>query len=314
MTAYENENAWAGEGGLQEWELVGEGPGYETGWAGEGEGELFQGEEEDEGEYAGESEEGETALAQELLEITNEEELDQFLGSLVRGAGKFLKSSVGKSVLGVLKSVAKTALPVVGSAIGSFVAPGVGTAIGGKLGSMASKLLEVDEQEMLGEVQAEYEAARRFVRFGRATVRYAAAAPPNVPPGVVARTAATTAARRYAPALLRGSSQGWRSRRDERYGARGHQQAPRQSYGGRGQAGYGQQAYGQGSYGQGGYGQGGYGQEGYGGQGYGRRRAPRGYYYPAYPAADDFAPWAAAWGDGGGQTWDGDDGGGFEYP
>lgn len=158
------------------------------------------------GEQDGEledSEELELALAHELLAVTNEEELEEFLGKLVKGAGKFLKSKVGKTVTGVLRGVAKTALPMVGSALGSFVLPGVGTAIGGKLGSMASKLLEAEEAELLGEAEAEFEAARRFVRFGRATVRYAAAAPRSAPPRTVARSAAVAAARRHAPALLR---------------------------------------------------------------------------------------------------------------
>jgi hypothetical protein len=68
---------------------------------------------------------------------------------------------------------------------------------------MAGKLLEAEEAEALGEVEAELEAARRFVRFGRATVRYAAAAPRSAPARTVARSAAVAAARRHAPALLR---------------------------------------------------------------------------------------------------------------
>ncbi len=218
MSVYSGETGWSAEAGLQEWELGGEweAPASQE-WESEGEG-AFEAESY-EGEWQGEGEESEIQLAQELLEITTEQELDQFLGKLVRGAGKFLKSGVGKSVVGVLRNVAKTALPVVGSAVGSFVAPGIGTAIGGKLGSMASKLLEVQELEMLGEAEAEFEAARRFVRFGRATARYAAAAPGNVPPNVVARSAAVTAARRYAPALVRGGAPNWRSRRDQRWAA-----------------------------------------------------------------------------------------------
>src|SRR4030066_2380924 len=67
----------------------------------------------------------EMELASELLSVTNEQELDQFIGRLVKRAGRFLKSPVGRALGGVLKSVAKKALPIVGGAIGSFVAPGV---------------------------------------------------------------------------------------------------------------------------------------------------------------------------------------------
>jgi hypothetical protein len=164
-------------------------------------------------------------LAQELLEITNEAELEEFLGKLVRGvargASSFMKSSVGKAVGGVLRNVAKTALPMVGSALGSFVAPGIGTAIGGKLGSMAAKLLEAEELESMGEGEAEFEAARRYVRWANSTVRNAMRAPYGVPPRTVARSAAVSSARRYAPALLRrqyGRRGQWRRRGGSRSG------------------------------------------------------------------------------------------------
>ncbi|MEU5844558.1 hypothetical protein [Rhodococcus sp. NPDC047139] len=186
-------------------------------WSGETEDEYqegsyqeFQGEEES---YALEQE-----LAMELLEITSEEELDQFLGklarSVVRGAGKFIKSPIGKALGGVLKSVAKAGLPMVGGAIGSFIAPGIGTALGSKLGSMASKLLEAEEAEALGEIAAEEEAARRYVRFARASYRNAYRTPRYVPPQVAVRAATVGAARMYAPALLRTSAPSpWRRRR-----------------------------------------------------------------------------------------------------
>lgn len=172
-------------------------------------------------EYEGEHLESyEMELAQELLEVTSEAELEQFLGKLVkrvgRGVGSFMKSGIGKAVGGVLRSVAKTALPVVGSALGSFVAPGIGTALGGKLGSMASKLLEAEEREVMGEAEAELEAARRYVRWANGTVRNAMRAPYGVPPRVVARSAAVSSARRFAPTLLRPAHGGLSSARSRR--------------------------------------------------------------------------------------------------
>lgn len=169
----------------------------------------------------------ELELAQELLEITTEAELEEFLGKLVkrvaRGASSFMKSGIGKAVGGVLRNVAKTALPMVGSALGSMVAPGLGTAIGGKLGGMAANLLEAEERETMGEAEAEMEAARRYVRWASGTVRNAMRAPYGTPPRVVARSAAVASARRYAPALVRQSygssrSTGFRSRRAPAWG------------------------------------------------------------------------------------------------
>lgn len=199
------ESAYEMPGELHEWELSG--PAHEASYEAyeHGSGEL--------------NESLEMELAHELLEITSEAELEQFLGKLVSSVGKaasgFIKSPIGKALGGVLKNVAKTALPVVGSALGSFVAPGIGTAIGGKLGSMASNLLEVGELEMMSEAEAEFEAAHRYVRWARGTTRNAMRAPWGTPPSAAVRAAAVSSARRYAPALL-ASRQGWRARRPYR--------------------------------------------------------------------------------------------------
>lgn len=156
-------------------------------------------------------------LAGELLEVTSEEELEEFLGKLastvVRGAKNFMKSGVGKAIGGALKGIAKTALPAVGGALGTFLLPGVGGMIGSRLGSLAGGLLEVGEAEALGEAEAEYEAAQRYVRFARAAYANASRAPRNTPPRAVARAATVTAARRYAPGLLRDRGDGRRGDR-----------------------------------------------------------------------------------------------------
>src|SRR5262249_17289427 len=95
------------------------------------------------------SEAEETELAYELLGVSSEEELDQFLGKLfkgvVRGIGK-VASFAGKALRplgGILKGIAKKALPFVGGALGSLIPiPGVGTAVGSALGGALSKALE----------------------------------------------------------------------------------------------------------------------------------------------------------------------------
>jgi uncharacterized protein (DUF697 family) len=181
------------------------------------------GEAENEG-YESETANLEAEFAGQLLEVTTEAELDRFLGdlakSVMKGASSFIKSPIGKAVGGVLKNVAKTALPVVGGALGSMVLPGAGTAIGSKLGSLAGGLLEAGEAEVMGEAEAQYEAAQRYVRFARATYGNAANAPRNVPPRTVARSASISAARQYAPSLLRNDQRmaPWRGRRRPSYG------------------------------------------------------------------------------------------------
>jgi hypothetical protein len=161
------------------------------------------------------SEANEVQLASELLEISSEEELEQFLGGLfkkvARGVGGFIKSPVGRALGGVLKNVAKKALPVVGGALGSFVAPGIGTALGSKLGSMASGLFEV-ELEAMPQEQAEFEVARRFVNVAAGAARNAALARPRpgTGPQTVARAAVAKAARVYAPGVYRNMVQNLR--------------------------------------------------------------------------------------------------------
>jgi hypothetical protein len=124
--------------------------------------------------------ENELALAMELLEVSSEAELDRFLGKMFRSVWKGVKkagSAIGKiarPLAGALKAVAKTALPFVGGALGSFIPiPGVGTAIGTAVGGALSRALEMEVQGMLPE-QRDIDMARRFVRFAADAAREAA--------------------------------------------------------------------------------------------------------------------------------------------
>lgn len=133
------------------------------------------------GEFEGPfSEAEEMELAMELLSVASEEELDQFLGGLFKKAWKGIKkvgSVVGKVVKplgGVLKGIAKTALPFVGGALGSMIPiPGVGTMIGKAAGSALADALEMEAEGMDPE-QAEFEMARRFVRIAGSAAQNAA--------------------------------------------------------------------------------------------------------------------------------------------
>jgi len=153
------------------------------------------------------SETEEMEFATELLEITNEAELDHFLGKLIKGAWKGIRKvgsvvgRVARPLGGILKGIAKKALPFVAGAAGTFFGGPLGGAIGSKLGSMVSKALEVEMEGMSLE-DREFEMARRYVRFAATAARQAAAIPPNVSPQAAARAAVVTAARRLAPAAV----------------------------------------------------------------------------------------------------------------
>jgi uncharacterized protein (DUF697 family) len=166
-------------------------------------------------EYAGEqeyeagvfNEQQEMELASELLEVTNEQELEQFLGDLIKKAGKALgglvKGPIGKTLGGVLKGVAKTALPIAGGALGTFIGGPAGTAIGSSLGSMAGQALGL-ELEGLSAEDREFESARQFVRFAGEAVRNALEAPPSDDPAAAAHAAAVEASRIHAPGFFGG--------------------------------------------------------------------------------------------------------------
>ena len=157
------------------------------------------------GEYNQEgpfSEAEEMELAAELLTVQNEDELEQFLGKLVKKAGGFLKSGIGRQITGALKNVAKSALPTLGAAAGNFIVPGIGGAIGGRLASAAGGLFGL-ELEGLSYEDQEFEIAKQVVRLGGAAASNAAQSAPTAHPMQTAQAALTSAAKQFAPGLLR---------------------------------------------------------------------------------------------------------------
>lgn len=156
----------------------------------------------------GEAEEGfgemdETDPASELLDVQSEEELDQFIGDVIRRAGQAIRSPAGRAIGGLLKKAARQALPGIGAVLGGQLGGARGAATGRQMASAAGRLFGLELEGLSGEDQ-EYEIARRFVRLSDATAR-------NLPaqlqrtrnPAAAARAAFATAARRHAPGLLR---------------------------------------------------------------------------------------------------------------
>jgi hypothetical protein len=163
-------------------------------------------------EYAGETDEfamsetQEMELAAELLEISNEYELDQFFGNFFKkigkAFGKAVNSPLGKALGGVLKPLAKQVLPIAGSAVGSLVGGPLGAQLGNKVTSAAGQLFGLELEGLSGE-DREYEMSRRFVRFASNAVSNALRAPGNFGPQNIARRSMILAMRRMAPGLRR---------------------------------------------------------------------------------------------------------------
>jgi hypothetical protein len=148
------------------------------------------------------SEADEYALASELLGVASEDELDQFLGSLIKtvakGAGKLIRPPIGQAVGGVLKGVAKKALPLAGGMLGGPLGAKIGSGLASASGDMPGV-----ESEALTQEDQEFEGAKQFVRLAADTVNKAAAAPAAADPRTVAQSAAISAAKQLAPGLLK---------------------------------------------------------------------------------------------------------------
>lgn len=174
---------------------------------------IGEGESDEAGQYAQayESDElqesDEIALASELLEVTNEEELDQFLGKLIKKVGGVargvLATPAGGALKGLLRSAAKRALPLAGRAIGGYFGGSTGANIGGRLGSAAGRMFGL-ELEGLSDEDQEFEVARRFVKLATQTTRRL---PPRATPGQ-ARSTFLKVARQMAPGLARNFGRG----------------------------------------------------------------------------------------------------------
>jgi uncharacterized protein (DUF697 family) len=144
-------------------------------------------------------------LASELMEVSSDDELNYFLGNLIRKAskaiGKVVKSPVGKALGGILKSAARKALPMVGDAIGGYLGGSTGAKVGSQLASRAGNLFGLETEGLSGEDEA-FEIAKQYIRFAGNAVKNATAAHGGNP-NTIAKAAVSKAAQRHAPGLLR---------------------------------------------------------------------------------------------------------------
>lgn len=165
----------------------------------------FEGEYDDEGSSVFDEAE-EMELAAELLSVSDDEELEYFLGKLIKRAGRkvkrFVKSKTGRTLGRLLKGAAKKALPIAGKAIGTAFGGPVGGAIGGRLASAGGRIFGL-ELEGLSPEDQEFEVARRVVRLAGDAAKNAAVRPASGSPVKDAKVAVAKAAKKHAPGLVR---------------------------------------------------------------------------------------------------------------
>lgn len=155
------------------------------------------------------SEADEMELAAELLEISDEQELDQFIGKIFskvkKAIGAALPPDIRNSLGGIAKGLAKKLLPAAGVALGNFFAPGIGGAIGGKLASLGTQAFGL-ELEGLSTEDQEFEIARRYTRLVGDAAQEATFAPSNATPQATAQQAVVASAQKHAPGLVAGAN------------------------------------------------------------------------------------------------------------
>lgn len=155
------------------------------------------------------SEVEEQELAAELLAVTNDQEMDQFIGGLLRRAasavGGALRSPVGRVLGGLAKGAVRKILPGTGRAFNNLF-DSVASGQIGQLAAGAGQLLGLEGEGMSAEDQ-EFSAAQQLVRLAGSAAAQAAASPSTRAPADVARQAMIQAARLHAPGLVRTTSQ-----------------------------------------------------------------------------------------------------------
>jgi hypothetical protein len=141
-------------------------------------------------------------LAAQLLDVTNEAELEGFLGrlvdSVVRPVGGRVPAATRRALVTVLRRTAERTLPTLTTALGDPLGPPTG--VGPSAAETAARVYGLELEGMSPE-DRDYEIARHFLRFARAAASRAVRAPGSAPPAAV-DAAVASASRELAPGLL----------------------------------------------------------------------------------------------------------------
>lgn len=167
----------------------------------------------------------EMELAAELLEVTDDEEMEQFLGRLIKRAAKRVRRGVkriGKRTRGIrrrfrrrlgkrlksgLRKLARRGLQAAGRVGGTFLGGPIGGAVGAKVGSGLANAFGL-ELEGLSPEDQEFEGARQFIRLAGDAVAEAADISEEVDDDEAGDMAMRAALRRHAPGLGRRGRRG----------------------------------------------------------------------------------------------------------
>jgi hypothetical protein len=144
---------------------------------------------------------GDELPAAQLLDVTNEAELESFLGRLVdsagRRAGVRVPAATRRALVAVLRRTAERTLSTLTTALGDPLGP---AEVGPAAAETAARVYGLELEGMSAE-DRDYEIARQFLRFARAVAARGARAPGSAPAAAVG-AAVAGASRELAPGLL----------------------------------------------------------------------------------------------------------------
>ena len=143
---------------------------------------------------------GDELPAAQLLDVTNEAELESFLGRLVDSAlvtGVLVPAATRRALVTVLRRTAERTLSTLTTALGDPLGPAT---VGPSAAETAARVYGLELEGMSAE-DRDYEIARQFLRFARAVAARAARAPGSAPAAAVG-AAVAGASRELAPGLL----------------------------------------------------------------------------------------------------------------
>lgn len=147
----------------------------------------------------------ELELAMELMEVTNEQELEQFLGGVWKAASKEFNKAArpykqrAMACVTLLKGAAAVVLPRVLKVVLPKLSDAAIKTVITKVEQVLSNQVAGRMEKEMGEVtmeEGELEAARRFVRLAGSTFQRAINAPPRMDPVHAARDGFRAASRR----------------------------------------------------------------------------------------------------------------------
>jgi hypothetical protein len=147
----------------------------------------------------------ELALAGEVLEISSEAELEEFLGDLwdrtKAAASNLYNSSAVQTALPYVKAVGAKVLPVAAGKLADAAWKGSGDYVKAGTGALIDQWLK-DELEGLSAEDRELALARRYIRFAHDALLRAARTPERVPAPVAGQVAVRDAARSHIPGVV----------------------------------------------------------------------------------------------------------------